>query len=56
VGTEELRLSVAPEALLKLEEMRADLAKNLRAFLPVVEVEIDVWCGTARTNDMHWNL
>ena len=56
MGTEELRLSVAPEALLKLEEMRADLAENLRAFLSVVEVEIDVRRATARTDDMHWNL
>jgi hypothetical protein len=55
VGTEELRLPVGFEALLKLEQLRAHFAENLGAFLSIVEVEVDVWCATAGANDMHWN-
>jgi hypothetical protein len=54
--TEEFRLPVGFEALLKLEELRAHLAENLRTFFSVVEVEIDVWRATAGTDDMHRNL
>ena len=55
MGTEELRLPVGFEALLKLEELRADLAEDLGAFLSVVEVEVGVWCTTTGTDDMCWN-
>lgn len=55
MGTEELRLSVGSEALLELEELRANLAENLRALLSVIEVEISIWCSAAGTDDMHWN-
>ena len=53
--TEELRLPVCFEALLKLKELRADLAENLGAFLSIVEVEVGVWCTTAGTGNMSWN-
>ena len=53
--TEELRLPVGFKALLKLEQLRADLAEDLRAFLSVVEVEVGVWRPTAGTDDMSWN-
>lgn len=36
--TEEFRLPVCFEALLKLEELRAHLTENLGAFLSVVEI------------------
>ena len=52
MGTEELRLPVCFEALLKLEELRTHLAENLRAFLSVVEVEIGIWRATAWTDNM----
>jgi hypothetical protein len=55
VGTEEFRLPVGFEALLKLEQLRAHLAENLGAFLSVVEVEVDVWRATAGADDMRWN-
>jgi hypothetical protein len=55
MGTEELRLSVGSEALLKLEELRANLAENLRALLSVVEVKVGAWRSAAGTDDMHWN-
>jgi len=55
MGTEELRLPVGFKALLKLKELKAHLAENLRAFLSVVEVEVGVWCTTAGTDDMSWN-
>ena len=55
IGTEELRLSVFVEAFLKLGEMRTNLAENLRALFAVVEVKIDAWRATARTDDMRRN-
>lgn len=51
----ELRLPVGFETLLKLEELRADLAEDLGAFLSVVEVEVGVWRTTAGTGDMRWD-
>jgi hypothetical protein len=53
--TEELRLPVCFEALLKLKELRADLAENLGSFLSVVEIEVGVWRATARTDYVSWN-
>ena len=55
MGTKKLRLPVGSEALLELEELRANLAENLRSFLSVVEVEISIWRSAAGTDDMHWN-
>jgi hypothetical protein len=55
MGTEELGLPVGFKALLKLEELRANLAKNLRVFLSVVEVEVGVWSTTAGTDNVNWN-
>ena len=52
MGTEEFRLSVGFKALLKLEELRANLAENLRTLLSVVEVEVGVWRTAAGTDDM----
>jgi hypothetical protein len=43
---------VVPEALLYLKEVRADLAENLRAFFPVVEIEVAVGGAAAGTNDL----
>lgn len=51
----ELRLPVRFETLLKLEELRANLAEYLGAFLSVVEVEVGVWRTTTGADDMHWN-
>jgi hypothetical protein len=56
IRTKELRLSAGSESLLHLEKKRANLAENLRAFLPVVEIEISVWCPAAGTDDVNWNL
>ncbi|MEI6704646.1 MAG: hypothetical protein WCL71_14115 [Deltaproteobacteria bacterium] len=53
--TEELRLPVGFKALLKLEELRAHLAENLRTFLSVVEVEVGMWRTTTGADDMCWN-
>lgn len=53
---EEFRLPVGSEALLDLEELRADLAENLGTFLSVVEVEEDIWRTTAGTDNMRRNL
>jgi hypothetical protein len=50
--TEELRLPVGFEALLKLEKLRAHLAENLGAFLSVVEVEVGGWRATTGTDYM----
>jgi hypothetical protein len=55
MGTEELGLPVGFKALLKLEELRANLAKNLRVFLSVVEVKVGVWSTTAGTDNVNWN-
>jgi hypothetical protein len=55
IRTEELRLSARSESLLHLEKKRADLAENLRAFLAVVEVEIDIGCPAAGTDDVRRN-
>lgn len=55
VGTEELWLPINFEAFGQLEQMRADLAENLRPFFPVVEVEVEMWCSAARTDDMFRN-
>lgn len=55
MGTEEFRLPVGFEALLKLEELRANLAENLGAFLSVVEVEVGMWRATAGTDNVKWN-
>lgn len=55
IRTKELRLSAGSESLLHLEKKRANFAENLRAFLPVVEVEISIWRSAAGTDDMHWN-
>lgn len=55
VRTEEFRLPVCFEALLKLEELRAHLAEDLRAFLSVVEVGVGMWRTTAGADDMSWN-
>lgn len=52
---EEFRLPVGFEALLKLKELRAHLAEDLRAFLSVVEVEVGVWRTTTVADDMRWN-
>jgi hypothetical protein len=52
VRTEELRLPVGFEALLKLKELRTHLAEDLRAFLSVVEVEVGVWRTTTGTDYM----
>ena len=41
--------------MLKLEEMRADFAENLRTFFPVIEVEVIAWRAAARTDDMRWD-
>jgi hypothetical protein len=55
VGTEEFRLPVCFEALLKLEQLRTNLAENLGSFLSIVEIEVVVWRITAGTDDMNWN-
>lgn len=55
MGTEELRLPVGFKSLLKLEQLRANLAENLGALLSVIEVEVDVWCAAAGADDMRWN-
>jgi hypothetical protein len=56
IRAKELRLSAGSESLLHLEKKRADLAENLRAFLSVVEIEIDIWCSAAGAGDVNWNL
>jgi hypothetical protein len=38
-----------------LEELRANLAKNLGMFLSVVEVEVGAWSATAGTDNVNWN-
>jgi hypothetical protein len=38
-----------------LEELRANLAEDLGAFLSIVEVEIRIWRSAAGTDDIHWN-
>ena len=55
MGTEELGLLVGFKALLKLEELRANLAKNLRVFLSVVEVKVGIWSTTTGTDNVNWN-
>lgn len=55
MGAKELGLPVGFETLLKLEELRANLAEDLGAFLSVVEVKIVAWRSTAGTDDMRWN-
>ena len=55
MGTEEFRLPVGFKSLLKLEQLRANLAENLGTFLSVVEVEVGVWRAAAGTDYMNWN-
>lgn len=55
MGAKEIRLPACLETLLELEELRANLAENLGAFLSVVEVEIGAWRATAGTVNMYWN-
>jgi hypothetical protein len=55
IRAKELRLFIDSESLLHLEKKRADLAENLRAFLSVVEVEIDTWRPAAEADDVNRN-
>jgi hypothetical protein len=55
IRAEELRLFTGSESLLHLEQKRTDLAENLRAFLPVVEIEIDAWRPAAEADDVNRN-
>ena len=55
MGAKELRLPVRFKTLLKLEELRADLAEDLGAFLSVVEVEVGTGCATAGADSMYRN-
>lgn len=56
MGTEEFRLPVCFKALLKLEELRANLTENLRAFFTVVEVKVGMKCPTTGADYIRWNL
>jgi len=51
--TKELRLSAGSESLLHLEKMGTDFTANLRAFNSVVEIEIDAWRSTTKTDDLY---
>lgn len=55
IRAKELRLFTGSKSLLHLEKKRTYLAENLRAFLPVVEIEIDAWRPAAGADDVNRN-
>ena len=55
IRAEELGLFTGSESLLHLKKKRADLAENLRAFLSVVEIEIDTRCPAAGADNVNRN-